>query len=701
MRNNYQWIFFLLLLCMTVAEAAAQWIYTNPPSSSRYRNPETSILLKSREQLSPVVRANTDLIQVTGSKSGIYQFTLHLSVDERSIIITPVRKFDYDEEIMISISEGVTDAGGIPLPSLSFSFYTSKMNAYTHPSAMNDNFSYGSYNKEQSSDGRNEKEPGDSPPSFTMTVDSSLAFDGAAFFASKYNLTPQNDKLICILNNDSTFSLSKNVVEDGADFKINKNGYLSYYSPPDNKFYLLDSNYYLLDSFACKNGYETELDNHEFLIFPDGNKYFLISHKEIVDMSQVVAGGSSHALVEFPVIQQQDAAGNVVFEWASWDHFNITDATFDVPLTAATIDPFHTNAIELDTDGNLLISSRYMDEITKIDHTTGNILWRMGGENNQFTFVNDPLTPHFSHQHDIRRLPNGNITLFDNGNLRFPQISYAKEYELDEVNKIATLVWNYKHPLVNNKEVFGLAAGNTQRLANGNTLVNYGLLSNFNVGLPSATEVTPAGEIAWEIRFTENETFSYRMFKFNWSPCSRPTDYTLVATPLSATKEKLSWGTGTGAVKYKVQYRISGTGSWQSVKPVGNMKTLKNLQPETNYEWRIRSICEEGQSPYTNVHTFQTAPLKSYDEENHITKLLLFPNPVKDVLYLRFESIKQQDVECSLRNLQGIIFEQKSLTAAEGTNNFKINLPDLPSGIYFLYLHVDNLLLVEKFAIEY
>jgi hypothetical protein len=447
MRKNYQWLFFLLFICMTVAEAAAQWIYTNPSSSSRYRNPETSILLKSREQLSPAALVNTDIIQVTGSKSGIHRFTLHLSVDEHSMIITPFRKFEYDEEIMISVKEGFTNASGIPLPSLSFSFYTSKMDAYTLQSAMDASRSYGEYKKEQSSGGRNEKEPGDNPPAFTMTVDTSLAFDGAAFFASKYNLTPQNDKLICILNNDSTFSLSKNVVEDGADFKINKNGYLSYYSPPDNKFYLLDSNYYLLDSFACKNGYESELDNHEFLIFPDGNKYFLISHKEIVDMSQVVAGGNAHAMVEFPVIQQQDAAGNVVFEWASWDHFNITDATFDVPLTAATIDPFHTNAIELDTDGNLLISSRYMDEITKIDHTTGNILWRMGGENNQFTFVNDPLTPHFSHQHDIRRLPNGNITLFDNGNLRFPQISYAKEYELDEVNKIATLLWSYKHPL--------------------------------------------------------------------------------------------------------------------------------------------------------------------------------------------------------------------------------------------------------------
>ena len=35
--------------------------------------------------------------------------------------------------------------------------------------------------------------------------------------------------------------------------------------------------------------------------------------------------------------------------------------------------------------GHLLISSRHMDEVTKIDRQTGEIIWRLGGKNNDFT----------------------------------------------------------------------------------------------------------------------------------------------------------------------------------------------------------------------------------------------------------------------------------------------------------------------------
>ncbi|GIT32243.1 MAG: hypothetical protein Ct9H300mP2_3220 [Candidatus Neomarinimicrobiota bacterium] len=48
-------------------------------------------------------------------------------------------------------------------------------------------------------------------------------------------------------------------------------------------------------------------------------------------------------------------------------------------LTAQVIDYVHANAIELDNDGNILLSCRHMDEITKINHQTGEIIWRLGG----------------------------------------------------------------------------------------------------------------------------------------------------------------------------------------------------------------------------------------------------------------------------------------------------------------------------------
>jgi hypothetical protein len=90
-------------------------------------------------------------------------------------------------------------------------------------------------------------------------------------------------------------------------------------------------------------------------------------------------------------VQELDANRDVVFEWRSWDHFQITDATVNTDLTDKKVDYVHGNTVERDFDGNIMISCRNMCEITKINHETGDIIWRMNGENNQFTFVNDNI----------------------------------------------------------------------------------------------------------------------------------------------------------------------------------------------------------------------------------------------------------------------------------------------------------------------
>jgi hypothetical protein len=193
----------------------------------------------------------------------------------------------------------------------------------------------------------------------------------------------------------------------------------------------------------------------------------------------------------------------VIFQWRSWDYFKITDATHE-NLSASRIDYCHANAIELDNDGNLLLSSRNMDEITKINRITGKIIWRLGGKNNEFKFINDPIR--FSHQHAIRRIPNGNITLFDNGNYHIPPFSRAIEYKLDEINKTATLVWQYR----NNPDIYAPATGYVQRLPNNNTLICWGLTN------PTLAEVRYDGTKVLEMTLP-SDVFSYRAYRYPWN----------------------------------------------------------------------------------------------------------------------------------------------------------------------------------------
>jgi len=120
-----------------------------------------------------------------------------------------------------------------------------------------------------------------------------------------------------------------------------------------------------------------------------------------MDMSGIVSGGNTAAQIIDGALQKFDSGGNLIFEWDALAHYNITDVDAGIDLTQQQIDFSHFNSVEIDSDGNPLISARNLDEITKVDHNTGNIIWRLGGKNNQFTFANDNLG--FSRQHDIRR----------------------------------------------------------------------------------------------------------------------------------------------------------------------------------------------------------------------------------------------------------------------------------------------------------
>ncbi len=163
------------------------------------------------------------------------------------------------------------------------------------------------------------------------------------------------------------------------------------------------------------------------------------------------------------------------------------------------------NAIDFDDDGQILLSSRLLSEVTKIDKNTGEIIWRLGGNHSDYTFVNDELNG-FRNQHAISSLGNRHYLLFDNGDLHNPPVSRAVEYELDPNKMTATLVWEYREK----PDIFSHYMGNTQRLPNGNTLINWAIGSS-----PKLTEVRPDGTKAFEMNWV-NGYEAYRVWRCQW-----------------------------------------------------------------------------------------------------------------------------------------------------------------------------------------
>ena len=293
----------------------------------------------------------------------------------------------------------------------------------------------------------------------------------------------------------------------GYDFKPNRNGKLTYFQRDELFWIMMDEKMIEIDTLACVNGYFA--DSHDIQVLPDGH-YFLIAYDEqFIDMSEIVPGGHPNALVEGLIIQEFDGEYNLILEWKSWDHYEITDYVHG-NLTSDEIRYVHGNAIDITQDGNILLSSRSLDEVTKIDRTTGDIIWRFGGSQNQFTIINDPLGGFYS-QHDSRETDSGTIILFDNGQYHDPHVSRIVEYELNEETMEAELIWSFTHP----NEYFSASMGSVQRLENGNTLICWGNITPSPGSGAIITEVDPSGNIQLEIAY--NEVYqSYRVRKSDW-----------------------------------------------------------------------------------------------------------------------------------------------------------------------------------------
>jgi hypothetical protein len=156
-----------------------------------------------------------------------------------------------------------------------------------------------------------------------------------------------------------------------------------------------------------------------------------------------------------------------------------------------TEDWTHANSLSILPDGNILMSIRHLDQVIAIKPDFSGIAWRLGGPSSDFSFPNP--ADQFFHQHYAHMLPNGNILLFDNGNLRPAdqggQYSRALELKLDFNEKQATKVWEYR----NNPDLYASAVGSVNRLSNGNTVVDFGFDDVNASPVFTLVEANPAG----------------------------------------------------------------------------------------------------------------------------------------------------------------------------------------------------------------
>lgn len=493
---------YLLVACgFSTLEVSAPQYYA-PLADAKYVSTREAITVRYGPKMSGQDYGRVKFT-IEGDESGSHTGRIILANDQKTVIFKPDAPFTAGEQVTVNVNGLRLDSGESYRP-LSYSFSVAE-------------------NQQPGSIGDTEADPPSKAPHpafpnfltvpqdiphYTVTPASSDTGEGDIFVAPFYWTKTTIGSYLLILNDQGQLVYFKSVADDwsATDFKVQPNGMLSYFSSKDSTYYLMDSHYQVVDSYQAGNGYTADL--HELQILPNGNALLLAYDAETVDMTAAVENGKKDATATGLIIQELDPLKNVIFEWRSWDHFAVTDSTSS--LSADKIDLVHGNALALANDGNLLLSSRDQSEITKIDFQTGDVIWRLGGKANMFKFTNGEP---FAYQHDVRQLPNGDITIFDNqGTTQNPAPSRGIEYKVDEANKTVTEVWSFEH----NPPVFATFMGNTQRLPSGNTFLSWGApYTKDGYKYISMVEVTPDDDVIFELAF-DQPYVSYRAFRFPW-----------------------------------------------------------------------------------------------------------------------------------------------------------------------------------------
>jgi hypothetical protein len=334
------------------------------------------------------------------------------------------------------------------------------------------------------------------------------------------------------------------------DFKVQRYGgepVLTFYEGVGTtygrgEYVILDSSYREVTRVSAGNGYAG--DHHEFLITPEGTALVTIYSPVRWDLSSV--GGPQDGVVLDGIAQEVDiATGEVLFEWHSLDHVGLDESYRALPEVAgAAFDYFHINSIEVDRDGNLLVSSRTTFAVYKIDGQSGEVIWKLGGKKSNFEM--GPGT-WMRYQHDARRQADGTITVFDNGGVKKDDQSYGLVLELDEDAMTAKAAREYANPGGRVAAVMG----NVQVLPNGHAFIGWG-------SDPIFSEFDREGELLFSARFPPKVN-SYRAFRFPWS--GRPEgDPAVAAEPGPADDEVTVYASWNGATEVTAWQALAGPG---------------------------------------------------------------------------------------------------------------------------------------------
>ena len=381
-------------------------------------------------------------------------------------------------------------------------------------------------------------------------------------------------------------------------------------------WHVLNDRYREIAKFGKLDGWDPS--GHEFYVTKDGHA-LVTGYKHIPNRDLTAKGGGpSQTLLDSGVMEYDIKTGALLRVWSADEHIPMSQGVPPAsPNNPAAYDPWHINSIDVDSQGNWLVSMRNTWAIYKINPTTGAIIWTLGGNASDFAIPGDVA---FAFQHDGRWRPNGEISMFDNDCCGFipqpsgppkaaPPIHGAQsrgmQIKVDENAKTVSLVTENKlYDLISGTQ------GNRQVLANGNVMLGWGQQ-------PFFSEFSKTGKLLLSVRFPDPDE-SYRVYRYAWH--GHPTGKPLAAARPSGRRTRVyaSWNGATDVAAWRIWAGPSSRRLKVVAKRVAKggfetAKTIRGVSPIV----KVQALSGKGKvigtsRPVRRQNTSGTAPAPTY-----------------------------------------------------------------------------------------
>jgi len=204
-----------------------------------------------------------------------------------------------------------------------------------------------------------------------------------------------------------------------------------------------------------------------------------------------------------------------------------------------------------------------------------------------------------------------------------------------------------------------------------------------------AFATTPAG-------ITYGDDIVFTTLEEEQQPCPAPTN--LHVTDSSDNTLAIAWTENGDAEQWHIQYRAVATGVMSSGISNTTAYLITDLQPNTEYQIQVQSVCGIVSSDWTPVVIGKTTSNDSIGIAEYDRYIKIYPNPTSDYI----------NVECTMDNLQGEgmsveVVDVYGKVVAVGANNYsplqtRINVSRLAAGMYFVRVVTDNGVVTKPFV---